>query len=272
MMVYKKSSLRKPFWYSLLLLTIVILGSCRSNNRQRTDWDRTLLRGQVQLLEEWIYQGYPNYQRKNPSSHMVSWYSTSGFLEKIGYYSHKPEEMYWSTFYYKEDSIWIRNTLETNGGEGTPQTYLLYLLNEQGEQESILSFYLDSSLNYRADVTYNPQNLPTNVVYSQVTQPTKVPCRVEKTYDEQGRLKEERIYIHKGNSLECEELPNHSTFTYNEHNDVDREVLRLYNGVREVHSNRYLYDSIGNWTQRIHYRGDQVMDITERSFRYYPSS
>ena len=248
---------------------LVLFNACQPTTNARTDLDRMSLRGAVEWFEEWTYNGYNNLQRNRYDNHTITRFNSNGSLHKIGYYTPNEQEMYWTTYYYQQDSIWMRTVLEINRESEHPQNYSLYLLNKRGQQKTIYSIFLDSSINYRADVAYNAAELPREITYSNAQYPANIPCKVLKTYNKKGQLKTEDTYIYDRDAGRCREKPTHSTFTYNDQGDVDREVALFFNGAKQLHSYRYQYDSTGNWTQRIHYQGDDVIDITKRTIQYF---
>lgn len=243
--------------------------ACNTLSTTRTDLDRMSLRGSIELLEEWSYNGYDNFKRNRYDSHTLTRFNANGSLHKIGHYTPNDQEMYWTTYYYLQDSIWIRTTLEINNDSQHPQNYGLYLLNSEGKQTTIYSIFLDSSINYQADVTYNTEGLPSTITYSNAQYPANIPCKVLKTYNKQGQLKTEDTYVYNADLGICRKTPTHSTFTYNEQGDIDREVAVFFNGARQLHSYQYQYDSIGNWTRRTHYQGDNVVGMTKRHLQYF---
>ena len=275
-MLFQKNKTAQPstflfvYWGLAALLLALGVVQCGPQQTLRNDWQRMNFRGRVQLVEEWTYNGYDNFKRNRYETHTLNRFYPNGLLHKVGYYTPNEKEMYWSTFSYGQDSVWVQNTLEINGTIEHPQGYWLYLLNGQGEHKTIYSILLDSSLNYRAEVTFNQEGLPEKVTYEEVRHRPSVPCEVVNTYTPEGRLKEERIYIYDQARGQCATEPNWSRFTYNEEGYVEREQLQLYTGVEQLHSYQYLYDTVGNWTQRMHYQGDRVVGMTKRVLTYHP--
>lgn len=260
--------LTSPFGWLLYCCFLLGATACTTTPPQN-DLDRMSLRGPVELMEEWTYNGYENFKRNRYDSHTVTRFNANGSLRKIGYYTPNEQEMYWTTYHYLEDSVWMRTTLEINGDSEHPQNYSLYLLNRQGQQQTIYSIFLDSSINYRADVVYNDEGLPSEITYSDAQYPANIPCKVLKTYNKEGQLKTEDTYVFNADLGVCRETPTHSTFTYNEQGDVDREVAVFFNGAKQLHSYQYQYDSVGNWTRRMHYQGDNVVGMTKRTLQYF---
>lgn len=266
-MVTLKQWIRIAFWGSLLILGLF---SCKPSQPLRTDWDRLNLRGRVQLYEEWSYGSYDAFKVNNFNRHTVTRFTPQGQVQKEGYYTNKPGYMYWRTFTYTPGRVWIKEILEINSSNPQPQQYWEYELDDRGEQRVVRSFLIDSSLNYQIEFELNSDYLPTAIEYSEVRSPQLHPCKILRTYDEQKRLATEEIYVYNTDMNQCYDKPSRSKFTYNEEGDVQREILNLYTGGSPQYlSYQYLYDSVGNWTQRLTYTGDDVTSVTKRSFLYH---
>ncbi|MGH1335221.1 MAG: hypothetical protein ACRBFS_03770 [Aureispira sp.] len=267
MLQYFLRPLSNPIFYSCCLIAL-FLGACTSTNPPSNDWQRLHLNGKVKQFEEWTYSSYATFTNEQHNNRQTNWFSKEGFLNK-GLFYQTDNQLRWTHYTYQSDSIWVRRTLQVDGGAEQNQNYWLYELNAQGQQKKLTSLLLDTSVFYRINVDFNEQQLPKTLIYSEKIDPTIVPCEVHRTYTEQGKVQEELVYVYDKANAQCSTQPTTSTYTYNEQGDIEREKVIYYNGKEEIYSYQYRYDQAGNWTNRLHYAGDKVIEVTKRQFFYY---
>ncbi len=256
-------------FYQLLGMSLLafFMGACGQPSSS-TDWQRSGLKGNVQQLEEWHYSSYQDFLNQQYSRHQEFWFSNKGFLTKeVAYQSNN--RLWWSYYHYQSDSVWIRKTLQTEGGKERNQSFWLYELDERGEQKVVTSLLLDTSVYYKLTVQFNEEHLPVEYIYSEQREPQKVPCRVVKQYNKKKQVQRETAYGFNPATQQCNPTPHISTFTYNEQGHVKRETINYANGTQGNFSYQYQYDSIGNWTNCLYYEGDQVIEVTKRALYYY---
>jgi len=109
----------------------------------------------------------------------------------------------------------------------------------------------------------------TEIVYSQQKHPRHLPCKISKVYDKNGAIKEEFSYRYNNILEHCDKKPTHSIFKNNKYGHIKRENMTTHDGRERVYSYQYEYDEQGNWTQRIHYTGEDSGEIILRTLTYY---
>jgi hypothetical protein len=252
---------------SFILLSACFV-SCSSNATKINDWQRMNLNERVQQIDELKYTSYQDFQKKQNAEASFTRFNIDGLILKSGIYI-RANDILWMKYEYKSDSVWIVESREINSKNNYPQAYWLYKLDPYGAQKSITSILIDSSINFHIDMEVNDVGNATEIVYSQQKHPTHVPCKISKIYDEKGLIKEEFSYRYNEVLEQCAEKPTHSVFKINEHGHVEREEMVTYDGRKRTYFYQYEYDAQGNWTQRIHYAGNDVVEVVLRELTYY---
>lgn len=256
------------FFYGIMgLLLLLYLTSC-SNPKKTNDWKRMNLKGAIQQIDEITYPTYQDLQQKHNAQKKFTRFKSNGLISSSGIYKSK-QNILWMKYLYKGDSIWINEVMEIANRTEHPQAYWLYKVDENGHQKSITSILLDSSINFHIDLTLNSDGNATNILYSQQKYPNHVPCQIKKIYNSQGGIKEELTYTYDDIRKQCQESPTRSVFKLNEQGDIVREIITTYDGRTRNHSYNYTYDKQGNWTQRLHYLGDDAQEVIIRKITYY---
>lgn len=256
-----------PIFY-YCLMSLCLLSACTTNVPDSNDWKRLQLNGNVQQVEEWNYSSYNAFNNNQHASRQTNWFSDQGMLTKGVFYENN-NRLHWTHYTYSADSVWIRRTLQVDGGIEQNQNYWLYQLNEYGQQKTLTSLLLDSSVFYKINVSFNEQQLPVTLDYSDKKNPAIIPCQTQKSYNEQQQIVQETMYVYDKANQQCSPTPTVYTYRYNEQGHVLREKIVYFNGTEESYSYQYQYDDQGNWTTRIHYKGDEVVEATKRAFVYY---
>jgi len=226
------------------------------------------LRDRVQQVDELKYPTFQDYKKNQNAKKSFTRFTTDGLISKSGIYM-GANDILWMKYEYKNDSVWIVESREINSNNDYPQAYWLYKIDPYGAQRSITSILLDSSINFHIETEVNAAGQATEIIYSQQKHPTFVPCKVRKIYDKNGSIKEELSYRYNSISEQCAENPTHSIFTTNKYGHVERENITSYDGKEFIYSYQYEYDEQGNWTQRIHYIGNDSKEVTLREVTYY---
>jgi hypothetical protein len=226
------------------------------------------LSGRIQQIDEFKYPTFLDFQQKKNAQKSFTRFTTKGLISKSGIYM-GPNDILWMKYEYKGDSVWIVESREINNKNNYPQAYWLYKINPYGVQESITSILMDSSINFHIDTEVNSDGKVTEILYSQQKHPAHVPCKISKFYKEDGSIKEEFSYRYNEISEECDENPTHSIFKTNQYGHVEKEDMTTYDGRKYVYFYQYEYDEQSNWTQRIHYVGENSGEIIVREFTYY---
>lgn len=253
--------------YSCIVMSLLV-SACTKTKPSSSDWQRLNLKSKVMQLQEWSYNSYQAFTKKQHKSQQTNFFSEKGMLTKTVFYENS-NRLIWTYYTYKPDSVWVRKTLQVNGGMEQNQNYWLYELNENGQQEVLTSLLLDSSIFHKITLQFNEKQLPVKMVYTEKRNPTSVPCEIHKEYNEQGQVIKELIYVYDKANQQCHPTPSQSTYTYNEQGDILRENITYYNGSQNSYSYQYQYDSLGNWINCLHYEGDQVIEVTRREFTYF---
>ncbi|WP_264788180.1 hypothetical protein [Aureispira anguillae] len=226
------------------------------------------LKDKVQQIDELNYPSYQDLMQKSNAKKSFTRFNEEGLIINSAIYNNN-NTMLWMKYLYQGDSIWINETIEVANKVEHPQAYWLYQLDKNGAQKSITSILIDSSVNFHIDLEVNSDGNATNIAYSQQKHPAHVPCQITKTYDAQGQIKEELSYHYDDIRKRCREQATQSLFKVNEQGDIIREIITTYDGRKRNHSYTYTYDKKGNWTQRLHYLGDDVQEVIIREFTYY---
>lgn len=257
--------------FSILLIFILLntcFFSCSNNAKKINDWQRLNLKGRIQQIDELKYPTFQDFKQKQNAQKSFTRFTTSGLISKSGIYM-GPNDILWMKYEYKGDSVWIVESREINSKNDYPQAYWLYKVNPYGGQESITSILIDSSINFHIDTEINEVGKVTEIVYSQQKHPTHVPCRITKVYNEDGTIKEEFSYRYNDVLEKCYETPTHSIFKNNEYGHIEQENMTTFDGRNRIYSYQYEYDEQNNWTQRIHYTGNESGEIIVRELTYY---
>lgn len=256
-----------PIFY-YCLMGLFLFSACTKDVPNSNDWERLHLQDKVQQFEQWNYSSYNAFNNDQHASRQVNWFSNQGLLEK-GVFYESNHRLRWTHYTYHADSVWIRRTLQIDGREEQNQNYWLYELNKYGQQKTLTSLLLDTSVFYKINISFNEQQLPTTLDYSDKKNPNIIPCQAQRSYNEQLQLIQEKVYVYDKANQQCSPQPTISTYTYNEQGHILREKTVYFNGTEEIYSYQYQYDDKGNWTTRIHYKGDEVVEATKRKFTYY---
>lgn len=254
----------------ILIFTVLIISflSCSKESKKINDWQRMNLKGRIQQIDESKYPSYQALQLKQAPQKSFTRFTVNGLINKSGIYMGE-KDILWMKYDYRGDSVWIEETRELNSKNEYPQAYWLYKVDPYGAQTSITSILIDSSINFHIDMDINENGNATEIRYSQQKYPTHVPCKITKVYNDDGSIKEEFTYRYNQILEKCNEEANHSVFTINEQGHVEREKMTTYDGRKRVYSYQYKYDDQGNWTQRIHYTGDEAGEVIIRNLTYY---
>lgn len=254
-------------FFSFILLNTCFI-SCSNNSKKINDWQRMELSGRIQQIDELKYPSFRDFQQKRNAQKSFTRFTTEGLISKSGIYMGE-NDILWMKYEYKGDSVWIVESREINSKNDFPQSYWLYKIDPYGVQQSITSILIDSSINFHIDTEVNEDGKVTEIVYSQQKHPTHVPCKISKVYKEDGTIKEEFSYRYNNILEQCDETPSHSVFKTNKYGHVERENMTTFDGRKRVYSYQYEYDDQGNWTQRIHYIGEDSGEVILREFTYY---
>lgn len=263
--MYKKIRSSQCLFLGLILL---LLGACTTKQDHFNDWQQLHLEGKVKHLEEWTYSSYAAFNKNQHRAQEKTWFSKEGLLHKNVF--HEPSgRLIWTYYHYQKDSVWVRRTFKDIDRPEQTQNYWLYELNQYGQQEVLTSLLLDSSIFHKITISYNSKQQPNNMVYSEKKDPSLVPCQIDRTYNEEGLVQQELTYVYDRSNQQCFQKPTTATYTYNEQGDILRENILYYTGAKESYSYQYRYDTLGNWINRLHYKGDKVIEVTKRRFAYY---
>jgi hypothetical protein len=226
------------------------------------------LNGRVQQIDELKYPTFLDFQQKQNAQKSFIRFTIDGLISKSGIYM-GPNDILWMKYEYKSDSVWIVESREINSKNNYPQSYWLYKVDPYGVQQSITSILIDNSINFHIEMEMNEAGNATEIIYSQQKHPAHVPCRISKVYNENGTLKETFSYRYNNILEQCDEKPTHSIFKINKYGHVKQENMTTYDGRKQIYSYQYEYDAQGNWTQRIHYTGEDAGEIVLRELTYY---
>lgn len=252
----------------LFLVLISFIFNCSGKEKKINDWTRMNLKNKIQQIDEVRYATYQDLIDKKEGEKSFIRFNTKGLITKNATYMNKGQ-IHWLKYIYNKDSVWIREVRELANNSEHPQVYWLYKVNEQGAQYAVTSYLLDSSVNFHIDLELNNDGNPTEINYSQQRYPAYVPCRISNIYGEDGLLKEVYSYQYNDSTKKCFEEGTLSKLSLNSYGDLEREVIYQPDGQRKVHSYKYKYDSLGNWTEKQHYYGDFAEEVIFRSFTYY---
>ena len=249
---------------------LFLLSSCTNSERAHTnDWTRMNIKGNIKQIDVLDYDSYQDLMQKKKGKKSFIRFDEQGLIIKQARL-YESGQTHWMNYYYSGDSVWIDEVRELNNHTEHPQAHWLYVMDEYGAHKAITSILIDSSVNFHIDLSLNEYSKATELVYSQQQFPDRFPCKVVNTYDEKGILKERLDYAYHLPTQACAENATRSVFTHNDQGDIERQVMYNLAGKKErAHSYQYTYDKSGNWTQRIHYIGDAVMDVQLRTFTYY---
>lgn len=265
----------KNIFYSFKIYLIGLLCwwicSCSSGSKNPcfNDWQRMNLKGSVKQIDLKKYYSYQDLLQKLPPEKSFIRFNEKGLITQNAVFVAEGK-IHWTRYDYREDSVYLVESTElANKGE-RKQSYWWYTLDARGAQTAVTSVLLDSSVNFHIDMILNEDGNPTEIIYSQQIYPTYMPCRIVKTYDKNGKIKEELAYLYNETTRQCnEDNPNKTVFKLNEQGDIEREIVHFANGTKQTHSYQYKYDEKGNWTEKLHYNGDIAEDVIFRNFTYY---
>jgi len=258
------------YLFAILVFTLLstCFISCSNDSKKVNDWQRMNLSGRVQQIDELKYPTFRDFQQKQNVQKSFTRFTRDGLISKSGIYM-GPSDILWMKYEYKSDSVWIVESREINSKNNYPQSYWLYKVDPYGIQQSITSILIDSSINFHIEMEMNEAGNATEIIYSQQKHPAHVPCRISKVYNENETLKETFSYRYNNILEQCDEHPTHSIFKNNKYGHIKQENMTTYDGRERVYSYQYEYDTLGNWTQRIHYTGEDAGEMTLRELTYY---
>ena len=153
-----------PIFY-YCLMGLFLFNACTTTVPSSNDWERSQLKGKVQQLEEWNYSSYAAFNNNQHASRQINWFSNQGMLDK-GVFYESNNQLRWTHYTYSVDSVWIRRTLQVDGGVEQNQNYWLYELNEYGQQKTLTSLLLDTSVFYKINISFNEEQLPITLDYT----------------------------------------------------------------------------------------------------------
>ena len=254
------------------------------------DLDTMQVKGTVQSISQRVYEVRKRgetlkkrYLMLDPLENWDLQFNKKGFIvEKKCYDAANGVLFYYDYKYKKQNQLQRRNMYDQRGYR---IEQLVYAYNALGQIAAESTYRSDNSLLVRYVHTYGAKS---KLIQTDVHAPTNVytTSKYEFVYNKKGQLTERHTYNQKHQRQQTDAYIYDENGFSKEHiitNHLDKFVFTSYTRydtqgniitfqepaeTQPLTSYTYTFDTIGNWTRRIHYKDGKAVDMVERVFVY----
>ena len=245
-----------------------LLFSCQGEPHVMNDWKQLNLKGSVKEAEERIYNNYSDLIAKKEGIRVRTRFKEDGMIYDLttkfpnGY-------LRGMRYHYSQDSA-IATEYGMQGNRKVSEGKWIYILGTHNHQKTVTHFLASGDLDYAMQMTNNNDGYNTAIKYREDRETKEQPCLVERIFDEQNFLVEERVFFYDETMQTCQEKPKIIKMKNNENGDLSREKLIDEQGNLMVErAYLYKYDEQGNWIEKQIYKNDEIQQTVLRSLVYY---